>query len=104
MEERNTEECEHTHIHEGYSDKMKEDLKKRLNRIEGQIRGIKRLIDEDTYCDDILTQVSSVQAALNGINKKILENHIETCVVDRLKNDDPKIVEEFLKTIGRMTK
>ena len=104
MSQHNEQQGSYTHVHHGYSDKMKEDLGKRLNRIEGQIRGIKRMIEEDTYCDDILTQVSSVQAALNGINRKILESHIQTCVIDRLKNEDPEIVGEFLKTVGRMVK
>ena len=54
----------------------------RLNRIEGQIRGIKGMVENDAYCTDILIQVSAVNSALNSFNKKLLENHIKTCVTD----------------------
>ena len=57
----------------------------RLNRIEGQIRGIKRMLEEDAYCTDIITQVSAVNAALNSFNKELLSTHIKTCVTDDIK-------------------
>ena len=62
------------------SEKEFKDLVNRLNRIEGQIRGIKRMVESDTYCTDILIQVSAVNAALNSFNKVLLANHIRTCV------------------------
>ena len=64
------------------SEKEYKDLVNRLNRIEGQIRGIKRMVESDTYCTDILIQVSAVNAALNSFNKVLLANHIRTCVAD----------------------
>lgn len=59
------------------------DLIHRLNRIEGQIRGIRGMVEKDAYCTDILTQVAAVNAALNSFNKVLLENHIKTCVTMR---------------------
>ena len=67
------------------SEKEYKDLVNRLNRIEGQIRGIKRMVESDTYCTDILIQVSAVNAALNSFNKVLLANHIRTCVADDIR-------------------
>lgn len=85
-------------------EKEKKNLINRLNRIEGQIRGIKRLIENDTYCDDIINQVNSSKSALNGVSKIILKKHMESCVAQKLKNDDPEIINEFIKTIERILK
>ncbi|MCS5421332.1 MULTISPECIES: metal-sensitive transcriptional regulator [Psychrilyobacter] len=76
----------------------------RLNRIEGQIRGIKKLIENDAYCDDVLNQISSAKSALNGVGKVLLEKHMESCVAKKLKKDDPEIIQEFIKTVGRLLK
>ena len=61
-----------------------QDLLKRLNRIEGQVRGVKKMLEEDRYCVDILTQVSAINSALNSFNKVLLAEHIKSCVVDEL--------------------
>ena len=71
----------------------------RLNRIEGQIRGIKRMLEEDAYCTDIITQVSAVNAALNSFNKELLSTHIKTCVTDDIKAGKSERVEERLRTL-----
>ncbi|MGL4653703.1 metal-sensitive transcriptional regulator [Cetobacterium sp.] len=77
----------------------------RANRIEGQIRGIKRMIEEDDYCDDVLNQIASAKAALNGIAKLILEDHLKKCVVSGIKNNDEnKVIDELLYTLGKMMK
>lgn len=80
------------------------DLLTRLNRIEGQIRGVKRMVEEDYYCVDILTQVSAIQAALNGFNKVLLSNHIKTCVVQDIKDGHEEAIEELLKTLQKIMK
>ena len=67
----------------------------RLNRIEGQVRGIKNMLENDAYCTDILIQVSAVNAALNSFNKELLANHIHTCVVDDIKNGNGDTVDEL---------
>lgn len=83
---------------------QEKDLVNRLNRIEGQIRGIKSMVEGDRYCVDILTQVSAVQAALNSFNKILLSNHIKTCVVDDIRSGDTEVVDELCKTIRRLMK
>ena len=67
----------------------------RLNRIEGQVRGIKNMLENDAYCTDILIQVSAVNAALNSFNKELLANHIHTCVVDDIKNGNGDTVDQL---------
>lgn len=87
-----------------HSEEIKSSLTSRLNRIEGQIRGISRMIGEDVYCDDILNQISSINSALNGVSKILLDEHIKSCVSDKLTQGDTEVVPELIKTIGRMMK
>ncbi|KAB2334828.1 metal-sensing transcriptional repressor [Cytobacillus depressus] len=87
-----------------HSDKVKKNLVTRLNRIEGQIRGIKGLIERDTYCDDVITQISATQSALNSVAKILLEGHLKTCVVDRLQEGDTEVLDEVLITIQKLMK
>ncbi|MFC5471061.1 metal-sensitive transcriptional regulator [Cohnella suwonensis] len=87
-----------------HSDKMKSNLISRLNRIEGQIRGIKGLIDKDTYCDDVLNQIAAAQSALNGVGKLLLEGHMKSCVVDRIQSGDHAVIEELLVTVNKLMK
>ena len=74
----------------------------RLNRIEGQIRGIKRMIDENAYCTAIITQVSAANAALNALNKELLSQHIKTCVSADIKNGKEETVDDLLDTLKRL--
>lgn len=80
------------------------DLIHRLNRIEGQVRGIRSMVEEERYCVDILTQVSAIQSALNAFNKKLLANHIHTCVVDDIRAGKEEAVEELCTTIQKLMK
>lgn len=82
--------------------KLKTDLSSRLNRIEGQVRGIKSMIDRDAYCDDVLSQITAVQSAMEAVSRLLLKNHIQSCVAEKIKNDDPEIIEELIKTISKM--
>ncbi len=86
------------------SEKETKDLITRLNRIEGQIRGIKSMVTEERYCVDILNQVSAVQAALNGFNKELLANHIHSCVVEDIRAGKDEVVDELCETIKKMMK
>ena len=79
-------------------------LQNRLHRIEGQVRGIEKMLDEDAYCTDIITQVSAVQSALNSFGRELLETHIRTCVVTDIRNGDDEVVSDLIKTIQKMTK
>ncbi len=76
----------------------------RLSRIEGQVRGIRKMVENDAYCVDILTQVSAVQAALNGFNRELLANHIRTCVMDDIRNGNDEIVDELVQTLQKLMK
>lgn len=76
----------------------------RLNRIEGQIRGIKKMVETDAYCTDILIQVSAANAALNAFNKELLANHIRTCVADDIKNGKDSTIDELVVTLQKLMK
>ncbi len=87
-----------------HSDKTKKELISRLNRIEGQIRGVKGMIEKDEYCDDVLNQLASVQAALNSTGKLLLDKHIKSCVKERVLAGDDEVFDEVLKTINKLIK
>ncbi|MBD7936281.1 metal-sensing transcriptional repressor [Cytobacillus sp. Sa5YUA1] len=95
---------EHGDRRSHHSDKVKKNLVTRLNRIEGQIRGIKGLIEKDTYCDDVITQISATQSALNSVAKILLEGHLKGCVIDRINEGDEEVLDEFLITIQKLMK
>ena len=84
--------------------KLRNDLISRLNRIEGQIRGIKGMIEKDAYCDDVLNQISAARAALDSISKLVLENHIRGCLVKDIKTGNDETVDELIVTIGKLLK
>lgn len=76
------------------NDKLKAQLSTRLRRIEGQVAGIRRMIEEDRYCVDILNQTSAVVAALRRVEDVVMQNHLNTCVVDAMRSDDPALKQE----------
>lgn len=80
------------------------DLINRLKRIEGQVRGIGKMVEEERYCVDILTQVSAVQSALNSFNKQLLSNHIKSCVVQDIQDGKAEAVDELCATIQKLMK
>lgn len=82
--------------------KLKTSLVSRLNRIEGQVRGIRGMVERDSYCDDILNQIAAVQAALSSVSKLVLENHIRGCLVKKIRNGEDEIVDELITTIGKI--
>ena len=100
MEEKR--ECQHKTKER--SDKEFKDLIHRLNRIEGQVRGIKRMVEDDAYCTDILIQVSSVNSALNSFNKVLLANHIRTCVADDIRAGHEDTIDELVATLQKLMK
>jgi DNA-binding FrmR family transcriptional regulator len=79
-------------------------LTNRLSRIEGQVRGVRKMVEADAYCVDILTQVSAIQAALNAFNKELLGNHIRTCVADGIRAGDDEVIDELVTTLQKMMK
>lgn len=74
----------------------------RLNRIEGQIRGIKSMVENDEYCIDILDQIAASRAALGSLANLLLEDHLRTCVAEGIKNGDDEIISELTKTIKKI--
>lgn len=77
-------------------------LLNRLNRIEGQIRGIKNMVEKDAYCTDILVQVAAANAALNSFSKVLLANHMRTCVVDDIRAGKDETIDELVATIQKL--
>ena len=96
------EECEIRHKHR--SAKEEKDLISRLNRIEGQIRGIKGMLEKNAYCTDILVQVAAVNSALNSFNKELLAEHIRTCVIEDIKAGKEDTVDDLVDTIKKLMK
>ena len=79
-------------------------LMNRLNRVEGQVRGVKKMLEEEQYCVDILTQVSAIQAALNAFNKELLSSHIHSCVVEEIQKGNTEVVDELCESIKQLMK
>lgn len=86
------------------SEKEYKDLIHRLNRIEGQIRGIKGMVEKNAYCTDILVQVAAANAALNSFNKVLLANHIKTCVTKDIKEGKEETVDELVAVLQKLMK
>lgn len=80
------------------------DLTHRLSRIEGQVRGIRGMVERDAYCTDILTQVAAVSAALSSFSKVLLANHIRTCVAEDIRAGKGETVDELVETLQRLMK
>ncbi|MBQ7485347.1 MAG: metal-sensing transcriptional repressor [Oscillospiraceae bacterium] len=80
------------------------ELRNRLRRIEGQVRGLQRMIDEDAYCTEILTQSAAVTAALNAFNRDLLARHIRSCVVREIKDGDERVVDELVGAVQKLMK
>ena len=92
---------------ERMTERSQEEVKKlvnRLSRIEGQIRGIKGMLEKDAYCVDILTQSAAVSAAMNAFNKELLSNHIHSCVVRDIRAGDDAVVDELVELIQKLMK
>lgn len=85
-----------------HDDKTIKELVNRINRIEGQLRGIKGMIEKHTYCDQILNQIASANAALHGVSKLLLEKHMKSCIKEQLQAGDDQVIDEVLKTIFKM--
>ena len=97
-------ECPACHRTKKRSDTEIKNLMNRLNRIEGQIRGIKNMLENDAYCPDILTQSAAVSAAMNAFNRELLSSHIHSCVVNDIRAGNDETVDELMKTIQKLMK
>ena len=104
MENKEKTECCCCHKTKQRSEEEYKALLNRLNRIEGQIRGIKRMLQENAYCTDIINRVAAANAALNAFNKELLSNHIKTCVTDDIKAGKEDTVDDLLRTLQKLMK
>lgn len=97
-------ECCCSERHKQRQAEEKKSLMNRLSRIEGQIRGIKNMVENDVYCTDIITQVAAANAALNSFNKELLANHIKTCVTDDIAAGNSEKTEELVLLLQKLMK
>ena len=94
--------CQHKTKHR--SPEEQKSLTNRLSRIEGQVRGLREMLQTDAYCTDILVQVSAVTAALNSFSKELLATHIRTCVADGIRQGDDGVIDELVTTLQKLMK
>ena len=86
------------------TDEQKKKLLNRLKRIEGQVCGIQRMIEEDAYCNDILMQSAAVNAAMNAFNKELLASHIRSCVARDIRDGKDQVIDELVQTLQKLMK
>ncbi len=90
--------------HKERSEKEYKDLMNRLKRIEGQVRGVEGMLENNVYCTDILVQVSAITSALNSFNKALLANHMRTCVADNIREGNDDVIDELVTTLQKLMK
>ena len=98
------EHCCHCEKTKSRSEEELKSLTNRLSRIEGQVRGLKDMLQRDAYCPDVLVQVSAVNAALNSFSKELLASHIRTCVADGIRQGDGEVVDELVCVLQKLMK
>ena len=94
--------CAHHHKAKPRSEKELKQLKNRLSRINGQLNGISRMLDENRYCGDILIQVAAVESALQAFGYQVLKTHMETCVTEEIQNGNMAVVDETVELIKKL--
>lgn len=103
-ETQKTGECCQSGKHKERDEKEYKDLMNRLKRIEGQVRGVEGMLENDAYCTDILIQVSAITSALNSFNKVLLANHMRTCVADNIREGNDEVIDELVTTLQKLMK
>ena len=88
--------------HTERSEEQKRKLANRLNRIEGQVRGLRRMIEEDAYCNDVLIQSAAAISALKSFNRELLHSHMDHCVVRDIQAGKPEVIDELMKTLEKL--
>ena len=96
--------CCHCERHKHRSEEEVAALQRRLSRIEGQVRGIRGMVERDAYCTDILTQISAVQSALSAVSRELLASHVRTCVVEDIRSGDTAVVDDLIATLQKLMK
>lgn len=96
--------CCHCEKKRPRSEEERKRLSNRLCRIEGQVRGLREMLQKDVYCPDILVQVSAVNAALNSFSKELLSEHIHTCVAEGIRRGEDEVIDELVAVLQRLMK
>ena len=94
--------CENCTRSKHRTEEEKKYLKTRLNTIEGQIRGVSKMVEEDKYCNDILTQLLAINKSIKSLSNDILKSHLSSCVVKDIKEDKLEVIDEVMQLIGRL--
>ena len=97
-------ECEHCARIKMRDEKEQKDLMNRLKRIEGQVRGVQKMLENNAYCPDIMVQVSAINCALNSFNKVLLASHIKSCVVNDIREGKDETIDELVETLQKVMK
>ena len=87
--------CCHTK-HTPRSEELKRSVARRVNRAIGQLNGIRQMVEEDRYCGDVLTQLAAVESAVKAISRMVMQDHLETCVVERIQDGDTQVTDEVM--------
>lgn len=95
--------CCASHKHTPRDPELKKTLERRLNRIQGQLTGIKTMLDEERYCGDVLTQLAAVESAIRATSRLILQDHLHTCVVERIQTGDTAVVDEVVDLLKKFS-
>lgn len=85
------------------SAELQSDVQKRLNRIIGQLRGVKGMIEDNRYCGDVLIQLAAVDAAVKAVSREVLQNHLETCVVEQIQRGNTEVVDEVMRLFKKLS-
>ncbi|MCI0366257.1 MAG: metal-sensitive transcriptional regulator [Phycisphaerales bacterium] len=87
-----------------YEDPVRQAMQARLSRVEGQVRGVARMLEEQRPCMEVLQQLASIQAALRGVSKTVLRNYLEHCASDAIRSDDPRVYDELMEAIYKFAR
>ena len=94
--------CCHTK-HTPRSDELKKGVARRLNRAIGQLNGVKTMVEEDRYCGDVLTQLAAAESAVRSVRRLVLQDHLETCVVERVQSGDTEVIDELMTLLRQFS-
>ena len=89
--------------HTPRSEELKANVSRRLNRAIGQLGGVKTMIEEDRYCGDVLTQLAAAESAIKSVRRLVLQDHLETCVVERVQSGDTAVIEELMTLLKQFS-
>ena len=96
--------CQCRHKETPRDQELQDDLQRRLNRVIGQLNGVKSMIDDNRYCGDVLTQLSAAESAIHSISAILLQNHLETCVVEQIERGNVEVIDEAMQLIKKFAR